>query len=851
MFRSLAFAAILTALAVPLSAADACSLEMTLSCTSGNCRSTTKNVGANACTGEYFFGFLSADPATKFSNFTDSLGAAHGQFSCFNSASSPGTATLSFVFCTVGSSLSAGASFTTSADVSSPPAAELLAFTQVSDPATRTELAFVYASANGGDQLTCTPHANVPSLTLSGVPYSVTWSAVADPTSTFVIEESTSPDFSTITSTQTSSGTSAQFVHTVTSTTTYYYRVRAVSCNGSPGTNSAPTSIVVQSAPPQNSRGADAPVPLGTETPVDIPLTLTIKSSGKRALGDTSFTASTDKPYLTVTPSSGSIPSSGNVQVVVTATPGSLPPGASSGTVKLTAPSGAVLASSVVSISLVTPVTPSGKTLPPANSLVVPAVRHINSATAPVQSDVRLTNGTTGLQKYQVTFTPTKTDGTQSSKTTTISVDANQTVALNDVARDFFGFGATGSTSDSGFGSIEVRPLSGSSLNYVSSRLFATTAAGTIGQFLSAVPFSSFATNATGPLLPGAPPPSKVPAVLSLQQVAQSTRYQTDLGLVEGSGSPASGTIKIFDDSGRTPLKSVPFSLKPGEHQQLDSFLATQGLTSIDDARIEVTVDSPTGAVTAYASVIDKTTTDSLAITPVNPTQVKATRYVLPGIAELTTATSNFHSDIRVFNGGTAVAIVTPTYYPQNNGTPVAGKAFTINPGEVKRFDDALPSLFDVRDSGGSILLTTPSQSSLVASGRTYSNVGNGTFGQFIPGVTPDKAVTTGDAPLQIQQLEQSQNFRTNIGVAEVGGGSAHVRLTLTLPDSKVAPSTELDLSPNEFVQLNRIIESMNPGKNTYNARISVQVTQGGGRVAAYGSVIDNSTQDPTYVPAQ
>jgi hypothetical protein len=35
------------------------------------------------------------------------------------------------------------------------------------------------------------------------------------------------------------------------------------------------------------------------------------------------------------------------------------------------------------------------------------------------------------------------------------------------------------------------------------------------------------------------------------------------------------------------------------------------------------------------------------------------------------------------------------------------------------------------------------------------------------------------------------------------------------------------------------------------SARMIVEVTSGAGRVTAYGSVIDNRTQDPTYVPAQ
>ena len=86
----------------------------------------------------------------------------------------------------------------------------------------------------------------------------------------------------------------------------------------------------------------------------------------------------------------------------------------------------------------------------------------------------------------------------------------------------------------------------------------------------------------------------------------------------------------------------------------------------------------------------------------------------------------------------------------------------------------------------------------------------------------------------------------------ELTGNPAHVRMTLVLPDSKVAPTLEFDIQPNEFKQFNQVIASMNAGvANTYNARMIVQVLSGSGRVTSYGSVLDNRTQDPTYVPAQ
>ncbi len=99
---------------------------------------------------------------------------------------------------------------------------------------------------------------------------------------------------------------------------------------------------------------------------------------------------------------------------------------------------------------------------------------------------------------------------------------------------------------------------------------------------------------------------------------------------------------------------------------------------------------------------------------------IHSTRYVIPGIAELNTGT-NFHSDIRLFNGGLGDANVTLTFYPQGNGTPVAMPAFTIPKGQIRAIDNVLPTFFGVTAGGGSIVATTSGDSSIVATGRTYS----------------------------------------------------------------------------------------------------------------------------------
>ena len=115
--------------------------------------------------------------------------------------------------------------------------------------------------------------------------------------------------------------------------------------------------------------------------------------------------------------------------------------------------------------------------------------------------------------------------------------------------------------------------------------------------------------------------------------------------------------------------------------------------------------------------------------------------------------------------------------------------------------------------------------------------------------MTTADAVGKNDRALQILQAEDSVRYRTNLGVAEVTGKPATVEVQVFLPDSKISPSTQIPLPANGFIQV-PVIQSLGL-TNVYNVRISLRVVDGDGKVSAYGSVIDQKTNDPTFVPAQ
>lgn len=859
MLRRLLFAVLLSVFTAHLYAA--CDLSMVVSCQTGvngapsSCTATTTNNASSACSGLIYSAWFSEETPE-----TVQLSAPENSLqldTCMDSEEFGQFVDTAISFCFGESSIGAHQSFTSTVHVGgASPRVPLVAVTWVGSEE-GDEFGSVHAFTNV-DAPTCTPSISAPPVTQSGVEYTVSWTAVSNP-SQFIVEESTNADFSSNVTQSQVQGLSKTYRHdNLATATTYYYRVRATNCGNGTPPFSRTAQTVVQAVPPRSTRSAEAAVPFGSTTPVQFKVFVPGGATPMQ------FTASIDKEYLSVTPSSGTLPPAG-IELTVTARPNALPAGANTGALHVVlselpdsrriSPNAGTTLNIPISISLVTPVAPGSKTLPPPNALVIPVVTHVNVATGQFLSDVRLTNAGASPVNYQVTMTPTQTDATLSSKVTQITVDGQSTIALNDVVKNFFGYGATGTPQDIGFGSLEIRPLNTSSLlTYASSRTYASTPTGTFGQYIAAMPFTRFATQR----LSGIPIPGETTTpstVLSLQHVAQSSRFRTNLGIVEGAGEPALGRIRVFDTIGFL-RKEVPFSLLPGEHRQMNRFIEVDaGIPTLEDGRIEIVIDSPTGAVTAYASVLDSVTTDPLAVMPVDPTKVSATRYVIPGIADIPAGQQNFHSDLRLFNGGEFASPITLTFYPGNGfagfGTPVTAEPRTINAGEILVLDNVLPALFGKTSTGGSIVVTTPSNSSLVATARTYTAVeNNGSYGQFIPGITPAEGIGAGDRALQILQLEESDQFRSNVGLSELTGNGATVRLTLQLPDTKVTASTEVTLAPNEFRQLRPIV-GLNPGKQTYNARLTVEVIGGTGRVTAYGSVIDNESKDPTYVPAQ
>jgi uncharacterized repeat protein (TIGR01451 family) len=689
--------------------------------------------------------------------------------------------------------------------------------------------------------------------TKSGEPYQASWEPV-EGADLYELQESATEAFDGPAIFLTA-GTTVELQHETVEPVAYFYRVRAL-CDEIAGPWSPASRIVI--VPPSTSTlettlvrdfGYSDPV----ETMIQIPFPEELAPPGT-PIG---FEASADQPWLTVLPASGLTPAEG-LQLMLIVDPAQLPVGSSQGTISIVfqiltgakrveSASTSSTTSHGVTMTLVTPVTPTPKGPPPADALIIPAVAHVPGIASQWQSDIRIANVSPTNARYQISFTATGVDGTQSGKQSEIQIGPGTTVAINDIVKRWYGLGSLG---DGTSGVLDIRrigaqvpPPGGGQVSMstiASSRTYNLTPAGTIGQFVPAVPFHRFLGRnvADGPS-----------GSLTMLHVAQSARFRTNVGLVEGAGAAATVRISIRSTTG-TLLDDFDIQLRPAEHRQLNSILAQRGL-SLSTGRIDVRVVEGAGRITSYASIIDNASSDPMLV-PGTPLESSlSNRWIIAGVADLTTGQNRWRSDLQILNPGEDTATLELTFRPQGTPEETTTREITIGPGEIAVLNDVLRERFGITDRGGAIHLRSDAQRSLVVSGRTYDDRDvEGSFGQFLQGLTPADSFGAGDRPLQILQVEDSPRFRANLGIAEVTGQAATIEVSVIAPGALTAPIIRLDLQPFEFIQLNSIGKRFGIN-NLYNGRITVRVISGQGRIIAYGSVIDESTQDPSYVPSQ
>jgi hypothetical protein len=228
------------------------------------------------------------------------------------------------------------------------------------------------------------------------------------------------------------------------------------------------------------------------------------------------------------------------------------------------------------------------------------------------------------------------------------------------------------------------------------------------------------------------------------------------------------------------------------------------------------------------------------------------TFYFVPGVARAGgVGDSYFVTDLDVQNAGDMMASYQFLWLPrdEDNSAPVASETFMLAPGSAARYTDLLGGVFGVQDGTdalGAVAVLSDSEN-LLGFARTFNQDETGTFGQALPMVASADLIMTGEKK-RILFFTQNDDYRSNIGILNGTGAPMTIMWERFTADGTMVDAASAELPPWGNVQLNAVFAGEAPVEGAY---IDVWTETEGAAFTAYGSVLDNMTDDPTTVLPQ
>lgn len=472
---------------------------------------------------------------------------------------------------------------------------------------------------------------------------------------------------------------------------------------------------------------------------------------------------------------------------------------------------------------------------------VVPIPREADGAVLPVVgrvqgtkfflSDVRLYNPTTTPKAFSLFYVPTSQSGATALRATR-TVGAGQVLALNDVVFSEFGF-------DSSIGELTI--VGNDAAFLATSRAYTQSTNGTFGQFVPG--FRSVGGLALGQ------------GRATANGFAKDSRFHTNVGFTEVSGAPVTVRIDLLDSNGVT-IASTTRDAEPNQTLLITDIVGDRGLGSASNFRVDFTVTSPTGRIVPFGILLDDATGDGLFEPAANPPASADDIVVTQASFASGAADTFFKTNLHVTNVGAEPATVTVSLLPRVlTGTPAPPRVYTLAPGQTIEKLDVLNTAFGLLNPSAAGLRIHPSgPARLVVSTRTFVEKFGGTFGFYIPGLSTANAIGLNGGTVTAIHLDQSNlstGYRSNFGIAEVGGADVAVRIFVRSGDSGAVIGSKAYFVPANTSFQQNVTDILGVGATASNIYLQFAVEGGAGRVLAYGVAVDNTSGDAIYLPAQ
>ena len=455
---------------------------------------------------------------------------------------------------------------------------------------------------------------------------------------------------------------------------------------------------------------------------------------------------------------------------------------------------------------------------------IVPSVAHSpGSGSSQWRTDLAVVNRSAAEAHLTLTYIPYAT-GTPVPRPATLA--AGETLRWKDILVSLFGFGTTDTPKGSLRLEADVRLL-------VTSRTYNKPASGSFGQSYPALTrYDGFDRGTTA----------------YIGQLVKSSAFRSNLGVVNLGTADAAFTVTLHDRDGAQLGTALTRTVGPGQYFQWDKVFDLAGVGNTPLGYAKVKTQTAGASVWAYGSVVDNVTSDPTTVAalwgePAGPYTVPSAAHA-PG-----SGTSQWRTNFAMV-GSQATAQLSLTYTPVDGAAgPAVPRTDSVAALGTHEWQDVLVSLFGFASTAepkGSIDVTATQPVYLFA--RTFNQATSGTFGQSYPALRASDGVGQGQEGV-VPQLEKSTEFRSNLGVQNLGGTACSVAVRLHGPTgAQVGSTLTRSVAAGRYYQWDDVFTRAGAGSQAL-AYATVQVQTAGCRVWAYGSVVDNITNDPTTIP--
>lgn len=227
------------------------------------------------------------------------------------------------------------------------------------------------------------------------------------------------------------------------------------------------------------------------------------------------------------------------------------------------------------------------------------------------------------------------------------------------------------------------------------------------------------------------------------------------------------------------------------------------------------------------------------------PLAASATTLVIPASGTGPGANdSHWQTELTLHNTSISTIQATLTFHDANgaNGTAIVNVA----PRATVTIADVVASRFGRESATGAIEITFDSGFArrLTVSSRTFNKLADAEFGQDIPAVDRASAPAAGDV-IVLSGPSSATDAHFNFGIYAINAST--VRWDLVRADGTVATTKEVSYLAGTQTQYNTGVSTFLNASAADNDTVHAVVTSG--NALAYGSIINNVSGDPSYVP--